>query len=506
MDLKGHSLEERFEELVVQFQLVFQENARLNAENKILRQKVQYLIQRTYGRKSERFISDHSLLPFDLDLGPDDDSPEDDPPPPPTRRKKRRKKRKARLPKNLPVKTKTIDPEEVKKNPQNFRQIGEEVTEELDVIPQQYFLRRTIRRKYVDLCDRDRPPIIAPLEPRLLEGSLLSPGLLTDIILKKYVDHLPLNRQEKILKSRFEINLSRKTLCDWVGISSEWLKPIWNHMGKENISTGYQQLDETPIKYNDKRFPGKGTGHLWVSHCPGKNVVFHWRTSRRAENLNTILDQFKGIVQCDGYSAYKSFAKGKDYIQLAGCWAHCRRYFFEAEEESPVQVKWILHQIQLLYQIEERLREKKSPPAIRQLVRESESKIILRRLKRAFELKQSKHLPGARMGKAFQYVNNHWDMLNKFVERGELEIDNNLIENSIRPSALGKRNWLFIGDPQAGDRAAIHYSILETCRRLGINPKEYLLDVFSRLPSMKNSEVAALTPSNWARARTKSAA
>jgi hypothetical protein len=238
---------------------------------------------------------------------------------------------------------------------------------------------------------------------------------------------------------------------------------------------------------------------LLVSFSPEKNVVFEWHKTRGTKALETTLEGFKGTVQCDGYIAYKTYAKDCDDIALAGCWAHARRKFHEAATESPKQAAWFIHQIGLLYCIERRLRSAKSAPVIRSAVRSSQSAYILRRIKKALLLKFPKHLPKGLMGKAIAYCLNHWEQLCVFVENGVVEIDNNLVENFIRPSAVGKRNWLFIGHADAGNRAAVIYSILGTCRRLGINQAEYLREVFERLPAMKISEVSALTPLNWAK-------
>jgi transposase len=207
------------------------------------------------------------------------------------------------------------------------------------------------------------------------------------------------------------------------------------------------------------------------------------------------------ILQCDGFSAYPSWARGKAHITLMGCHAHVRRRFFEAKDQSPKLVGWILYQLGHLYRIEKHLRQTRAGPALRDALRASESRLIHQRLKRLFDLLGIRRglLPQSLLGIAVRYALNQWDHLHVYLLDGRVEIDNNLVENAIRPTKLGAKNWLLIGSEAVGDKAAILYTIVENCRRLGIDPKEYLTDVLSRLPTMKSHQVAALTPENWRR-------
>lgn len=201
-----------------------------------------------------------------------------------------------------------MDPPEVVTTPDDYACIGQEITEKLQVIPQSYQLHRTIRRKYKHKTDRSLAPIVAPAPVSLIDNSYASVSLLTDIILKKYVDHFPLYRQERILQERFRIHLSRKTICDWVGIVSDWLKPIYNHMRRTLQAAEYLQIDETPIQYLSEE--AKGTSqqsYLWVYHHPGSDVFYEWHRSRSAECLKTMLEGFSGPVQCD--EAYLKLSK-----------------------------------------------------------------------------------------------------------------------------------------------------------------------------------------------------
>ena len=211
---------------------------------------------------------------------------------------------------------------------------------------------------------------------------------------------------------------------------------------------------------------------------------------------------FCGTIQCDGYEAYDCFARRRgEKIVLAGCLAHVRRKFYDARETAPKVAGWFLKHFQNLYALETQLRRARAGPKLRQAERSSLSQSVLARVHRALVRLKTKHrfLPRSLMGKAIDYALNQWHSLLVFLGDGRLEIDNNLIENAIRPTAIGKKNWLFIGEAQAGARSAIIYTIIECCRRRGLDPFAYLRDVFTRLPTMTNWQVKDLTPEAWAK-------
>ena len=216
---------------------------------------------------------------------------------------------------------------------------------------------------------------------------------------------------------------------------------------------------------------------------------------------------FSGIIQADGYEAYERFARDRgERIQLAACMAHVRRKFYEAREHAPKVIGWILRQIAQLYAIEQKLRQARAGPRLREAARASASRPILARLHRALvRLKtRRRFLPQSSMGKAIDYALSQWPGLLIFLGDGRLEIDNNRVENAIRPTAVGKKNWLFIGEAAAGDRSAIIYTVIESCRRRGIDPFAYLREVFTRLPSMTNWQLKDITPAAWAKTRQRS--
>jgi transposase len=244
-------------------------------------------------------------------------------------------------------------------------------------------------------------------------------------------------------------------------------------------------------------------GYLWIYSRPSGDVLFEWRTDRSREGPENFLKPFRGKLQTDGYAAYESLAGEREgELVLIGCWAHARRGFHEALSESKLAA-WFVRQIGLLYLVEKQLRQKKAGPKLRAAVRAWQSRPILQRLRKAMELVRRRTLPQGALGQALDYTLKRWEALRRFVEDGCLEIDNNWIENAIRPSAVGKKNWLFIGHPTAGERSAVIYTLLASCRRHRINPFDYLKDLFTRLPAAKITQIKEFTPAAWAKAQRK---
>lgn len=473
----------------------------LRRENAFLRQKIDLLVKRVFGSSSEQL--DRNQLELLAHQAEGVSVPVN----PPTQDKPRvehpRKERTARLPENLPVVEEVIEPEPVKAQPQAWRLIGQEVSEQLDYEPGRFFKRRVVRNKYVHKANPDLAPVIAPLPERLLDRSLPAPGLLAHIVVQKYCDHLPLYRQEQIYRQRHGVNLPRQSLTRWVELASDWLKPIYEQIRTGVMGGGYVQVDETPVDYLE---PGNGKtkqGYLWTCSRPGGDVFYRWETSRAAACLDNIIPvNFTGTIQCDGYSAYRAFANGRKGLELAGCWAHVRRKFHESLTSSPKVAGWIMRQVQHLYAVEAQLRKGKAGPKLREAIRASESQPIVQRLQRVLvRLKSSgRHLPQSLLGVAIDYALGQWQTLDVYLEDGRVEIDNNLVENAIRPTALGKKNWLFVGEAEAGERGAILYTIVESCRRRGIDPYAYLHDVLTRLPTMTNHQIHQIIPSAWVKA------
>jgi transposase len=515
-------LEKMVSALTVHLENALRENERLRAENKLLREKVDKLVRRIFGKSSEKIDPAQLELLLQVPeeetaLGKSSASPCLSPgadtweaSPDPRRKPRPAPERRPRLPEHLPVVEQVIEPDEVPPGERAaWRRIGEEVSEQLDYEPARFVRRRTIRPKYVRRGDVEQPPVIAPLPPSLQDACLAAPGLIAAVIVSKYCDHLPLYRQEMIYQTRHGVALPRQTMCRWMALAAFWLRPLYEKIKTTVLDGHCVQADETPIEYLEPGHGSTRTGYFWTLHRPGGDTVFTWQASRAAACLeHCIPDDWYGILQCDGYAAYPAFVRQRQertdaVIVLAGCMAHARRGFVEALAQAQSACAFILRQMQHLYAIERQLRETRASPALRQAVRSAQSRPLLQRLHRwCIRLSDKKrYLPQSNMGKALSYFLNQWEPLGRFLEDGRLEIDNNLAENSIRPTAVGKKNWLFIGAEAAGETSAILYTLIESARRRGIDPFEYLRDALTRLPRMKAAQISTLTPQAWAAAR-----
>jgi len=468
-------------------------------ENKLLRQKLDLFLKRYFGGSKNESLDPKQLelllAGLEALMAPAAATPAVAP----VRSQKAAPAVRQPLPAHLETERVVLEPQEVQQQPQGWRKLGEEITEELDWKPAQFIKRLYIRPKYAN-AERI---VIAPLPARLIEKGLPGAGLLTQVMVSKYEDHLPLYRQAQIYRQRHRVELSRQTLCGWVEAAADWLSPIYREMKAALQARDYLQVDETPVRYLDPDVKGKSQqGWLWTYSHPRDDVVFDWNVSRSREGPREFLKHFKGKLQTDGYGVYESLERERNGdLILIGCWAHVRRGFHEALGEGRT-VAWIVGQIGLLYAVEKTLREQKAGPQLRAAVRAWQSQPVLARLRRAMEAVRRRVLPQSLLGQAIDYALSRWEALTRYVDEGRLEIDNNLCENAIRPTAIGKKNFLFIGHPDAGQRSAIIYSVLGSCRRHGINPAQYLQDVFERLPKAKTSDLKSLTPTAWAKART----
>ena len=401
---------------------------------------------------------------------------------------------------HLPVaETREIVPEAVRADPDLYERIGEEETFEVDIVPPQLFKRRIVRPKYRHRLDRNRAPLVAPAPARPVAGGYASAGLLAWITVAKYLDHQPLYRQEQ-MSARWGARIPRQTMVEWIAVVAAWLQPICQRMHRELLAGGYVQCDETPIRCQDPDVPGRTVqGWLWGVSRPGGDIVFAWRTSRRQDETTMLLAGFKGVLQSDAYPAYAAFARDHAGVSCVGCWAHARRRFHEALETTPVQAGFVLRLIGHLYAMETQWDQAgQTGPALRACRRQSDFAPTLSLLKKAALQLSARVLPKTLLGEACHYLLAQWEPLTAHLQHGRTRLDTNLIENAIRPTKLGAKNWLFIGHPDAGERSAIIYSIMGSCRRRGIDPLLYLRDVLSRLPAMTNQDdLAPLLPANW---------
>ena len=375
-------------------------------------------------------------------------------------------------------------------------EIGCERSERFEYVPAKVVRHEIVRPKLACPCGQGGVSI-APLPPQVIEQGQAGASLVAHVLLSKYDDHLPLYRQQEQFL-RLGVNFARQTLCDWVEKGAEWLRAIVREMNRELLAGDYLQVDETPVRVMDPEVKGKcATGWLWVKAVPGGDVVFEFHEGRGQEYARQLIGSFKGYLQRDGYSAYGALARADSGLIPVGCWAHARRKFVEAAELESDEALELVNEIRKLYLIERHARDECLNPEQRWKVRQELAKPILVALQPRLEAMREKHLPQSPLGKASRYALGEWQPLTRYLEDGRLEIDNNLTENAIRPSAVGKKNWLFIGHPEAGWRSAVIYSVLVSCRRRGIDPWQYLSDVLQRLPAMKQSEISSVLPAHW---------
>jgi transposase len=341
--------------------------AQSRRENTLLRQKLDALARRIFGRKSEHLDAAQLEL---LLSGLARERVVETPAPQSqaaSRTPSVRTTRRIRTPEDLEVVREVIEPEEVLADPEKWRQISAEVTRRLDFNPAKFFWKETVRPKYLPLEGRELPPLIAPAPAQVADHSLAAPGLLAELLVRKYCDHLPFYRQEQIFWQRHGVFIARQQMAQWTAQSVRLLSGITDALLGELRQSGYAQVDETPVRYQDPELSGRcGQGYLWTALVPGRCVIYQWHASRAAQCLETLLGRdFAGKLQSDGYSAYPAFAKGKEELKLFGCWAHARRGFYEALEQAPQVAGWILHQIGLLYRWEEELRQTRAGPVER---------------------------------------------------------------------------------------------------------------------------------------------
>lgn len=395
-----------------------------------------------------------------------------------------------KLPADLPREQVIIEPQE---DITGLKRIGEEITEELERIPGKLFVRQYIRPKYA------RPDsqgvVIGDLPSRPIDKGIPGPGLLAQIVIDKYTDHLPVHRQIQ----RFEregIKLSSSTLTGWIGSTCDLLDPLYDELKRQVLSADYLQADETPIKVLDK--DKKGTthrGYHWVYHAPIQRLVlFDYREGRGREGPHECLANFKGHLQTDGYAVYEDFDKNPG-ITLLHCMAHARRKFDEAKDNDLARASHALIEIQQLYALERQAKLQELSAEQCQLLREEQAVPILINLKAWMLENYRSVLPKSTIGEALHYSLQRWDKLMLYTTDGKLEIDNNLVENAIRPVAIGRKNYLFAGSHNGARRAAMLYSFLGTCKINKINPFEWLRDVLDKIPDYQVNKIHELLPS-----------
>lgn len=407
------------------------------------------------------------------------------------------------LPAHLRREATTLEPDNI---PEGSRKIGEEITEELEYEPGELFVKKYIRPKYATpqpAQSLKSEIIIAPMPQRPIEKGIAGPGLLAQIVIDKYADHLPLYRQQQRF-ARSGVVLSDTTISGWITAVCHLLTPLYNALKLEILNSGYIHADETTIKVLDSS--KKGTthrGYFWVyNNSPGRLVLFDYQDGRSAGAPKEMLETFKGYLQTDGYTVYEDY-DNREGITLLHCMAHARRKFFDAQKNDAERSCYALEQIQQLYALERDCKDKELTDEQKQAVRQQQAVPVLEHLGKWMKEQYTQVLPKSLIGQALAYSISRWDKLSIYTTNGMLCIDNNPVENSIRPVAIGRKNYLFAGSHEGAKRSAMLYSLLGTCKMNGVNPFTWLKDILTILPSYPINKIKDLLPHNYAQGKVK---
>jgi transposase len=410
-----------------------------------------------------------------------------------------------RLPENLPRMEKLIPCQEkaCRTCGQEAAIIGYDESEQLDVEPARYFVQVILREKRACRSCEHSTVTMAPLEPRIVEKGLASDRVVIDTVVSKYCDHLPLYRQAAILEREAGVEIGRATLDGWVMRVGEMLIPVTQAMRQDLLSVPYLQADETtvPVQMHDR----SGSNHeayLWQYGRPGGETVFDFCLNRGREGPKRFLGNWEGILQTDGYQAYEGVGGPK--IVHVGCWAHARRKFVDAVKVNPQDgeaVKMVTR-MDALFLVDRDARQKAMSGMERMAQRRELARPWVDEIRDVCRSLSREALPKSALGKAVSYTLNQWPKLVRCLEYEEVELSNNLAENSMRPVAVGRKNWLHVGSVKAGPKVAAIFSVVESCRRIGVPVREYLADVLPGLDRRTLSQVARLTPARWSGSRS----
>jgi len=485
---------------------------KLQSENAYLREQLEWFKRQIFGQRSEKFVETtyaDQLLLFDV---PKEPLTEEDEPVPTKKRKKPKRdgKNAINLPDDLPVERQVVDLAEEDKicseTGKSLIKIGEDITQKIAHRPGSYFIKEIVRPKYASPNPTEKGVVSAPLPETLLDRCRADESLLTDILIKKFCDHLPLYRQSEIL-SRQGIEISRQVLSQWVLRCGKALKPLYDEMLKQILQSNNIFIDETPLSM---LMPGNGKVHqayMWVivggaeANPPYRFYTF--RTNRRHEHVIDLLEDYRGVFHSDKYGAYEAFANRKQ-ATWCPCYAHIRRKFYEAESGDPKLRKWVLRKVKYLIMLEKvawkrsaeerlRIRQEKEVPIIDELIKVIQDKLI-----------NGKILPKSKLKEALGYFLGLVPHLKNYTSDPWSRLDNNVAERAVRPLAIGRKNWLFAGNEDGGEAAAVILTLVQSCRAVGVNPREYLEDVMKRLMSHNAQKLEELLPKQWAAARQQS--
>ena len=467
--------------------------------------RMDYLVRRLFGTRSERFDPNQlHLFEHDVQDAPSEAPPEEEKAKPTAKPKGHGRKP---LPKDLPRRRVEHDvaPEE-KVCPECRRdkaRIGEEVSEQLDYVPASLHVIEHVCLKYA--CKHCQEHVVQGHKPpQPIEKGLAAPGLLSHVITSKYCDHLPLHRQEAIL-ARHGVELSRKTLCDWVLQCASVLRPVVDAMNERVLQSHVIHTDDTPVQVQVKGKKRKShRAFLWVyagdEQHPYTVYDFTWTRNREGPERFLHYDDaaqcYQGYLQADAYPGYDRLYRERPIIEV-GCWAHARRKYYDARSTNPVPAHEAVRRIKEFYEVEALAKEAGDDAAALHARREEYARPKLEAFKQWVEETYIAVLPKSPVGKACAYTLNHWTALTRYLDDGHLAIDNNAAERAIRPLTIGRKNWLFAGSKRGGAAAATLYSLIQSAKRHQLDPFAYLRDLLTRIPTHPNNRIDELFPDRW---------
>jgi transposase len=471
-------------------------------EKLLLQHELDLWLRRIFGRRSEKLTADERQLLLEIVEAhgiPGQGAVEADSgerlPRESRDRKRPRPHGRQTLPADLPRRVEVVDVPEAERTcarcGREKVEIGHEVSEKLEYVPASFHVVQTRRVKRA--CPEGHGVTVAPSAPQAVEKALAAEGLLAHVVVSKYADHLPLHRQEAIL-ARHGVTLSRSTQCNWVREVARACAPIAEEIRRQVLATDYLQTDDTSVVVlgGDE---GSFKGRLWTYLDPlGRQVVFEATATHERAGPEAFLSSFRGYLQADAYKGYDALYSSGRIVEVA-CWAHGRRRFKESLDTEPRAAE-VLLLVQQLYAIED---EAKGLSAeARRALRQERSVPLLAKIDEVRRRLQAEVLPKSPLGDALRYLDNQWAPLQRFVEDGRLAIDNNRAENQLRVVAVGRKNWLFAGSLEGARWAAILYSLIQSCRLVGIDPFLYFRDVLRRLTTHPQRLIGQLTPRGWA--------
>ena len=502
---KNEELSGKNEELSGKNEELSGKNEELSGKNEELTIKIEYyayqiaqLKRMLFGSKRERFVSNENpeqlTIPFEVEAEKVKEYIESEKEKITYERSKERKQHSGRekLPEHLPVEEIILEPEE---DTNGMTYIGDEITEELEYKPAIFYKKRYIRRKYITQEDERgiQRQVIAELQ-RPIAKCMAGSHLLSEIVINKFVDHLPIYRQlQRFIRE--DIHIKSSTMESWLKLTSQLLRPLYGVLKAYVLETGYLQVDESPIPVLDRDKPGAThQGYMWVYHSVMQQALFfEYNKGRGQESPKKNLANFKGYLQTDGYVVYDQYNHQQDITHLS-CWVHARRYFEKALGNDKVLATTVLLLIQELYAIEQKARDENLSNVALYELRLNKSLPVLNKIGKYIAENRKTVLPKSPIGIAFDYCLERWDSLLNYLKDGYLLMDNNLIENAIRPLALGRKNYLFAGSHNAAEDIAMYYSFFATCKKHDLNPKKWLVYVIEHINDYKISELHNLLP------------